>query len=294
MPPELERFFTRAYRKERTDDGDDQEEEEEGGERKLGREKPKKGLMRLPKQGEYLVFKAGGMDMWAIAFKDRGNVFLLETMYGNIRSALKRKQKDGTEDGMKVPRALEWYNKKMGGVDQHDFIRCGMFFGTAMQGRTMKWTYRLFQGLLDLGLVNCYRMMQFISKGVKNFTQQDVLREVQNGLMKEAYRLDRDGNDGNRLKPRCGLWIIPGLSDKDTSMLVRLQNFYTIHRLQKTTLPRKTREGVDVHRSHRTACQECHDKSRSASHLCKACAEYMHPECFSDYHAHLLLAAINQ
>ena len=73
----------------------------------------------------------------------------------------------------------------------------------------------------------------------------------------QPCRLDRDGNDGNRLKPR-GLLVIPGLNDKDTSMLVRLQGFYTKHRLQKTTLPRKTREGVDVHRSSRTACQECH------------------------------------
>ena len=54
-----------------------------------------------------------------------------------------------------VPKAIDDYNKHMGGVDQSDQMRNGAF-GIEMEACTDKWTIKCFEVLLPFSLTNAY------------------------------------------------------------------------------------------------------------------------------------------
>ena len=83
---------------------------------------------------------------------DNKAVHLISNFHGNEREEIRRTQKDGSRKMFSCPKAINDYNKNMGGVDKADFY-CAIY---GLNRKNVKWWHRLFFGLIDRALTNAY------------------------------------------------------------------------------------------------------------------------------------------
>ena len=87
-------------------------------------------------------------------WRDRKHVLFVNNItYPWEVTTVVRKQKDGTTKRFPCPRAVELYNKYMGGVDMADAMR--RLYSSSRKSKN-KWYMRLFWFLLDTCVVNAY------------------------------------------------------------------------------------------------------------------------------------------
>ena len=102
---------------------------------------------------KYAVSSDNSMFMYA--FMDNGASYFLDSVYGPHAPIPMTRRVGNEVQSFEVPKAIEDYNKHMGGVDQSDQMRNGTF-GIEMEGRTDKWTIKFFEVLLSFSLTNAY------------------------------------------------------------------------------------------------------------------------------------------
>ena len=93
--------------------------------------------------------------MFMYAFMDNGASYFLDSVYGPHAPIPMSRRVGNDVKSFEVPKAIDDYNKHMGGVDKSDQMRNGTF-GIEMEGRTDKWTVKFFEVLLSFSLTNAY------------------------------------------------------------------------------------------------------------------------------------------
>ncbi|XP_035214182.1 piggyBac transposable element-derived protein 4-like [Stegodyphus dumicola] len=100
----------------------------------------------------------------AIKWMDKKAVTLLTTAHNSaIITSVNRTQKDGTKTEVPCPKAVAVYNDIMGGVDCFDQRKERYQIGR----RSVEWWHRIFDFLIDLGIVNSFILWQ-VNKRKRN------------------------------------------------------------------------------------------------------------------------------
>ncbi|XP_030751377.1 piggyBac transposable element-derived protein 4-like [Sitophilus oryzae] len=120
----------------------------------------------------------------AIKWRDRRSVHLLSYYHNPSSStAVKRKEKDGTQVQVPCPIMLRDYNKNMNFVDKFDQLRATY----GIDRKSHKWWHRIFFFFIDSALVNAFIINNFLGKSpqltIKNFRRQVSEGLVSNNLV---------------------------------------------------------------------------------------------------------------
>ena len=92
----------------------------------------------------------------AVRWKDKRDVFLMSSSYDNTMQQVPQvRGADQNEVRMK-PLSVLAYNENMAGVDRCDQLLCYYTVGR----KTLKWWRRLFWRLIEIGIVNAFRLYQ--------------------------------------------------------------------------------------------------------------------------------------
>lgn len=102
-------------------------------------------------RGEF-DYRVSNHDIAVFKWMDNKAVNLISNFHGSEREEIRRKQKDGSKKTFSCPKAINDYNKNMGGVDKADFY-CAIY---GLNRKNVKWWHRLFFGLIDRALTNAY------------------------------------------------------------------------------------------------------------------------------------------
>jgi hypothetical protein len=94
-------------------------------------------------------------DLYACSWLDNKPVYFLACGASTRKTALKRKEKDGSSVDVSCPEFVADYNKYMNGVDAHDQLRLQRY-SVQRSLRAKKYYMTLFFGLIDMALVNMY------------------------------------------------------------------------------------------------------------------------------------------
>lgn len=92
---------------------------------------------------------------------DNGPMYLLDTFHGPVQEQLTRRV-GRVQVQFQVPKALDTYNRFMGGVDRYDQIRTGCC-GLEMNGRVLKWTVRAYEALFNMCIANVYALHRHLT-----------------------------------------------------------------------------------------------------------------------------------
>ena len=87
---------------------------------------------------------------------------------------------------VKIPKAVSEYNKSMGGVDLLD--KQVTLYGTRIHGK--KWWFQIFTQMLDIAVVNCWRIHNIVNKG-ENFTLLETRRRLTLALLSKTWSSNR-------------------------------------------------------------------------------------------------------
>ena len=121
---------------------------------------------------------------------DNSLVFMLDTAFGGRMEPIVRKNRDGTREAIgQGPRALNFYNEGMFGVDVFDQKRASKHrtYSIEMYGRQGKWTVRFVDGMIDFMLTSAFSMWSALApnntrrRGHSYFVStavRDMLREA--------------------------------------------------------------------------------------------------------------------
>uniref|UniRef100_A0A1B6K7C1 PiggyBac transposable element-derived protein domain-containing protein n=1 Tax=Homalodisca liturata TaxID=320908 RepID=A0A1B6K7C1_9HEMI len=106
-----------------------------------------------------LKLKKGDMNFYRkddcfslVHWKDKNEVTMLSTLYGNGTQIVHRTKKQGIVEEVKKPTAVCQYNKYMGGVDLADHFIASYGFTR----KSLKWWRKVFFWLQEAALVNAY------------------------------------------------------------------------------------------------------------------------------------------
>ena len=95
-----------------------------------------------------------------VVWKDNGIVRLTCTT-GSTHSVLLKRNRGGRKYMVRAPHVAELYNAYYHGVDRNDQLR-GRGYGLATTFRAKKYTIKMFMGLLDITLSNCWILWRTI------------------------------------------------------------------------------------------------------------------------------------
>jgi hypothetical protein len=267
-----------------------------------------------PQRGDYVIYKHDTRGLYIVLAQDTGKVMLVDTMIGHKQQALERRDKHHGAEVIDLtgPGAWAAHNAFKGGVDQSDQVRCNPYNGRAMHGRTQRWPLRLaYGGVLDVATTNTYQMFRFIRLmlGRPAMAMDDVMAEVERGLMATAYELDALSVEvRGRLHPR-DLSVERGTGARSMpEVFQRFEEWMQGHELVPMLGHRQTREGEDSTRHTRARCAfwDCHcrkseskvthavyHESRSVGQECSRCAIPLHVNCFLKHHMELFKREIS-
>ncbi|KAJ0392033.1 hypothetical protein P43SY_007295 [Pythium insidiosum] len=93
--------------------------------------------------------------LYACSWLDNKPVYFLASNVSTRKTAIRRKEKDGSVVEVECPEFIAHYNKYMNGVDAHDQLRLQRY-SIQRSMRMKKYYQSLFLGLLDMAIVNAY------------------------------------------------------------------------------------------------------------------------------------------
>jgi hypothetical protein len=94
-------------------------------------------------------------DLYACSWIDNKPVYFLACGVSTLKTAITRKEKDGSSREVGCPEFVAAYNNYMNGVDAHDQLRLQRY-SVQRALRAKKYYMTLFFGLIDMALVNAY------------------------------------------------------------------------------------------------------------------------------------------
>jgi hypothetical protein len=107
----------------------------------------------------------------AVTWVDKSCVALISTGSSLSPVFVKRKNRLGAKININCPQLVRDYNDYMGGVDQHDSLRCGTY-NTEKTLIFHKWWLKLFFGLVNIAITNAYVIFRLFKHQKKKSTTQ--------------------------------------------------------------------------------------------------------------------------
>ncbi len=136
-------------------------------------------------QGEYAHQQR--RDLTALVWRDRKPVFMLSTHCSALETThLERTKADGTVVHLPCPKIVEDYNLGRGAVDTVNQLHSNYYIGR----KSSKWWPRLAWWLIDMCIVNAYRLHSFVQQGQ---TQLAFRQELMHALVSKLAAAPRDG-----------------------------------------------------------------------------------------------------
>ena len=210
------------------------------------------------KKGQVYTEMAMDDSVLCLKWKDKRDVLLLSTLHDDSMVEVQRRSRfvtGGTEKIWK-PKAVDEYNKYMGGVDQSDQLV--LYYGYSH--RQVKWWRRVLFHLLDLCLVNAQILYNTVHGN--KLTQMDFRIAVAKALL----------NGYSKHQPK----------------------HFTVQQqlpLRLTERPFIERVPADTPYGGRPQCEVCRARGKKRSqtqYRCKVCKVPLHLEdCFETYHTKL-------
>ncbi|XP_052771220.1 piggyBac transposable element-derived protein 4-like [Mya arenaria] len=136
-------------------------------------------LKRKLNEGE-CIYRTGN-NMLAMKFKDKRDVHMLSTIHNPMMSVLWKK-KHGTDINVRKPSAIVDYCKHMGGVDLLD--QFGQYNTVAR--KTKKWWRKLFFHIMNICIVNAYRLYEKYSTNFPKKDHEGFRKSVVEALIEEG------------------------------------------------------------------------------------------------------------
>jgi hypothetical protein len=121
-----------------------------------------------------------------VSYMDKGVCYMVDSFLGNVPAVVLRKDKGGETMELPMVESINIYNQYMGGVDQLDQLRTARLGSLTMMTRRSKWTVKYFEAVLDLYLVNAYRIYSYIH-AEEQMTRIEFLMEIQKHLVNVAH-----------------------------------------------------------------------------------------------------------
>ncbi|KAH9118611.1 hypothetical protein LEN26_012002, partial [Aphanomyces euteiches] len=122
----------------------------------------KKGSVDRGHSAAMVTEVLGGKKILASVWMDRKPVYLLSSAYMNGTTSVSRRV-GSNNDVFPTIRAIEMYNRYMGGVDRHDFLRMAINnIQSAMSFR--KWYKMCFAAILDMVVTNAFILYKMLKK----------------------------------------------------------------------------------------------------------------------------------
>ena len=203
--------------------------------------------------------KSVGCCIW----KDKGMVRLTMTSSSTARTRVVRAERGKSRFKVWAPMAASEFDRYFHGVDRNDQLR-GEGYGLALCFRAMKYTIKMFMGLLDIVMSNSWIIWRVLHpKDRKRH------RHWMNDLAAEMLIFNPDGDPVYR----------PRVSDADERHMCRP--------LAKT---KRMRKGVEVMERKMGNCAMCSDLKNGIRHRstmgCAECNVPLHPgRCHHDWHS---------
>lgn len=212
---------------------------------------------------KYAVNKLNTVFMYG--FMDSSVSYIIDTAYGGSATSPMIRREGATARTLTVPTAIAMYNKYMGGVDQMDQMRNGIY-GIEMKGRTLKWTVRFFECLLSFCLSNAYAI----------------------------YR-NQHGNEMDHGAFTFAVFNALFLNNVDTRSLRDPSYGATREECNHTMrcFPKGSRGANKGNRRRQLKCVNCVEYSgrfrtrKVTSYFCFDCKVPLHPTCFLPFHKKL-------
>ena len=199
------------------------------------------------------------------AVMDSSLVYILDTECGSRESqSIHRRQGEDTIE-LDGPKALNNYNRSMGGVDQWDQLRTNRAYSIEQVGKSSKWTVTLFLSFISMAASNAFCIYKFCNPyGCDSYLDHT---QFTMSLIKALYENCYDTRESRST---------PGSSTKSSMSFG--------HTLKQS--PPDSRQGVSgVRRRHRGVCRHCGEGTTTFA--CVQCCLPLHPGCFGAFHATL-------
>ena len=211
--------------------------------------------------------------IYQYCYMDSGQFFLIDSAYGpQMDTPMLRRNKDGTLFRNVVPKAIADYSLFMNGVDSVNQERTG-YYSPEMDHKTIKWTYRMFQGLDQIAETCAFNIFKFNhpSSRSTHLTHFKYCLELIDGMI-NYYNMDTvSENLRTNARGRAGAACEEGKE---------------VHELLKCT---EVFEGTG--KTKRKACVRCpylingrRNRARDTVYYCSICKVHLHTECFVHYH----------
>ena len=262
---------------------------------KLGNAKIQKVSKRTPR-GTFKHAESTDKLVYIFGLMDTSAVYFIDTAYGYDMIDIDRRQK-GSADTVRfpVPKAVDIYNKFMGGVDELDRLRMGDH-GFEGRGRAFKWTNRFFDAMVNLLFQASYRIYKHCrdrKEGNEPFLTHSQFNEkvIDYYLNNNAWKLEKELlASGKRISIRKVVEQSNSFQNVDV-------NFATHHDMVENTA---TWSDGRISSYFCAFCQmNPPDEPLTYKHrskfYCEQCSifadftadrVYLHPQCFGKYHRH--------
>ena len=230
----------------------------------FGKAKHPKPSRHNPK-GKWASVYSASHELTIHAVMDSSLVYILDTVFSSHESEdITRRQVDElfTIEG---PKALNYYNSYMGGVDQWDQLRTNRAYSVEQVGKTHKWTVTLFLSFISMAASNAFCIYKACnptgSEGFLDHTEFTL--ELIDALYNNSY-LTRE----SRSAPGRGHDIVSA----------------STHVIRQA--PEGSRGDAHSNRRYRAECRGtcCPAGSKETTYGCKQCGIALHPECFNPFH----------
>jgi hypothetical protein len=230
----------------------------------FGAAKKPKPSRNNPK-GKWACVYSGSHEVTIHAMMDSSLVYILDTVFSSHESEnITRRQADELFS-IEGPKALNYYNSYMGGVDQWDQLRTNRAFSVEQVGKSSKWTVTLFLSFISMVASNAFCIYKACNpEGCEDYLNHiDFTLELIDSLYNNSY-LTRD----SRSAPGRGHDIATASS----------------HVIRQA--PEGSRGEGNSHRRYRAECRGtcCPKGSKETTYGCKQCGIALHPECFNPFH----------
>ena len=199
------------------------------------------------------------------AMMDSSLVYILDTVFGSHESEqITRRQADQIFS-IEGPKALNFYNSYMGGVDQWDQLRTNRAYSVEQVGKSSKWTVTLFLSFISMAASNAFCIFKACNPtGSDGFLDHtDFTLELIDALYNNSYQT-RESRSA------------PGQYHDIVSA--------STHVIRQA--PEGSRGEGTSKRRYRAECRGtcCPKGSKETTYGCKQCGIALHPECFNPFH----------
>ena len=230
----------------------------------FGKAKHPKPSVNNPK-GKWACVYSNSHEVTIHAMMDSSLVFILDTVYSSHESEdITRRQVDELFT-MEGPKALNYYNSYMGGVDQWDQLRTNRAYSVEQVGKSSKWTVTLFLSFISMAVSNAFCIYKACNpKGSEGFLDHtEFTLELIDSLYNNSY-LTRESKSA------------PGRAHDIVSA--------STHVIRQA--PEGSRGEANGKRRYRAECRGtcCPEGSKETTYACKQCGIALHPECFNPFH----------